>query len=207
MRRHLGWPGVFVLILASISFAQDGQKDKKADDDTPDYYPLQAGNQWQYKITARNDSYKVTMRVGKVEDDGKLVRIDNVSTKPQQSEHLMLTDKGLFRARVNGAELTPAIQLIPYPVKLGSKWNGTYVAKGSDAKNEYKGEIGPKEETVEVPAGKFQAIRVRISLQKDGQQVDATYWFARDVGMVKQTSEAAGSSLVLELEKFERKKN
>ena len=66
--------------------------------------------------------------------------------------------------------------------------------EGEKNKNEYSGEISPKEETVEVKAGKFQTIRVRVKLDADGQQIDTTYWFAKNVGIVKQVAEVTGSS-------------
>ncbi len=80
---------------------------------------------------------------------------------------------------------------------------------GDKTKHTYEGVIGPKEETVEVPAGKFKTIRVDIKLEENGQQVDITYWFAQDVGFVKQTVDAAGAFFTfftLELEKLEQKK-
>lgn len=79
-------------------------------------------------------------------------------------------------------------------------------SRGEEGKHDYEGEIGAKEETVEVPGGKYQTIRVQIKLEENGQQIETTYWFAKDVGFVKQTLNVAGISIMLELEKFDRKK-
>jgi len=46
-----------------------------------------------------------------------------------------------------------------------------------------------------------------MRLESKGQNVTATYWFVKDVGIVKQTVDAPGLSILMELEKFEPAKN
>ena len=51
-------------------------------------------------------------------------------------------------------------------------------------------------------------MRVSIRLEgKGGQNVTTTYWFVKDIGFVKQTVDAAGLSILMELEKFEPAKD
>jgi hypothetical protein len=58
---------------------------------------------------------------------------------------------------------------------------------------------------VEVPAGKFKAIRVDIKYE-GAQNIETTYWFCLDVGFVKQTVNLNNLNIVMELEKYELKK-
>jgi hypothetical protein len=211
MSRNLGLRaalGIMILLAASLAFAQDAQKDKKdekAKDKAPEYYPIQPGNEWHYSVTANNQTTKVVTRIAKLEDFGgkKLARLETPNAK--DTEHLFQNEKGVFRARLNGAELTPPFQLIPYPAKPGAKWKGAFSVPGEKENHTYSGEI-LKEETIKVPAGEFKTMRVHIKLETDGQQLETTYWFAQDIGFVKQSLESAGVSIVLELDKFERKK-
>jgi Protein of unknown function (DUF3108) len=209
MSRHLGLRaalGIVIVLAASLALAQDAQKDKKdVKDKAPDYYPLQAGNEWHYSATANGQTTKVVTRIAKVENlDGQLLaRLESPNAK--DTEHLFQNEKGVFRARLNGMEVTPPFQLIPYPAKPGMKWKGEFTVAGEKGTHTYTGEI-QKEESIKVAAGKYETIRVYIKLEENGQQVETTYWFAKDVGFVKQTLDVAGASITLELEKFERKK-
>jgi hypothetical protein len=202
--------GVVILLAASLALAREVQKDKKleekAKEKAPDFYPLQPGNERHYKVTANDQESKISTRIAKIENiDGvMLARLE--AGKGLITEHLLVNEKGVFRARLNGAEVSPPFQLIQFPAKLGSKWKGTFVVAGEKGKHTYDGAIAAKEETVEVPAGKFKTIRVDIKLESDGQPIDTTYWFAKDVGFVKEILDVAGTVITLELEKFERPK-
>lgn len=208
MSRHQGFRaalGVLVLLAASLALAHGARGDKKdAKETPPDYYPLQVGNEWHYTQTQTGgQTSKVVTRVTKMEtlDGQALIRLERPDAK--YVEHLFQNEKGVFRARSNGAVLTPAVQVIAYPAKPGAKWKGEF-AFGKE-KAVYAGEI-QKEESIKVPAGEFSAVRVHVKLEQSGENIDMTFWFAKDVGLVKQTMESAGSTFTMELEKFERKK-
>jgi hypothetical protein len=210
MSRHLRLHaalGVVILLAGSLAIAQDGQKDKKeVKEKAPDYYPLQAGNEWHYSAIANGQTTKVITRIAKLEDfDGlKLSRLESPTAK--DTEHLFQNDKGVFRARFNGAEVTPPFQLIAYPPTPGTKWKGAFTVQGEKGAHTYTGEILKEEKPITVPAGKYETIKAYIKLESNGQQVETTYWFAKDVGFVKQSLDVAGTSITLELDKFERKK-
>ena len=55
-----------------------------------------------------------------------------------------------------------------------------------------------KEESIEVPAGKFKAVVVQIKHENAGRK-PTTYWFVQDVGFVKHTYALGGLNVVLEL--------
>ncbi len=195
---------VFGVILALATAFADGQE-KKQNTPGTSYYPLQVGNQWSFRVTVGENSANAISKIAKMEtidglDLAKLEAIVNGNVVA--TEHLRETEKGIFRHRNNGAEITPPICLLEYPVKLKetSKWRGD-IKVGAD-KGTYSCEA--KQEGVTVPAGEFKdAIRVSIRLEGKGQNVNTTYWFVKDKGFVKQTVEAAGLSIVMELEKYE----
>ena len=201
--------GFLLLLAAALSSAQEGTKDKKeATKDkkdltatkTANYYPLQEGNEWHYKVTVGGNSVTAISRIAKIEkiDDMPLSRLEaSVNDKIVATEHLTQTADGIFRHRNNGQEIAPPICLLKYPVKAGSKWEGP-ITVGKDAGN-YTAEA--TEEDVEVPAGKFKAVKVVIALESNKQKINTTYWFVKDLGFVKQTVATAQLTILMELEK------
>ena len=209
MRSHL--PRAFCLFIlclvaASLSSAQDAKNDKAPT--TPNYYPLDVNNEWQYKVTANGRNSTIVTKIVKFEaiNGAKLARLE--SPNVNMTEHLTQTDKGVFRNRFNGAEITPPFKLLPYPATPGAKWEGEFTVEKDPGKHKYSGEL-VKEEEIAVPfekGKKFKAIRAVIKLEENGKMIETTYWFVQDVGFVKQSFETTGLSVLLELEKFEKKK-
>ncbi len=189
--------GALVLLATALAGAQD-----KAGNLAANYYPLQVGNQWTFKVTIEDKSNTAVSRIAKIETIDKLplARLEaSVNGNVRATEHLMQTEQGIFRYRNNDKEITPPICLLKYPVKDKAKWEGEI--KLGNEKGKYLCET--KEESVETPAGKYKAVKVSLRLESKGQNVATSYWFVKDIGIVKQTVEAAGLSNLMELEKFE----
>jgi hypothetical protein len=198
--------GVLFLLAALIGALDAKPLPKNAKDEkTPNYYPIEVGNAWHYKVTANGKDAKITTRIAKIEDFNgeKLARLESPTVA--LTEHLSQTAKGVFRHRFNGAEVSPPFNLLPYPAKPGTKWQGEFTVEKDQGKHKYSGEIY-QEENIDVPAGKYKALRVVIKIEEKGMTIETAYWFVKDVGFVKQTVEAPGLSILLELEKMERKK-
>jgi hypothetical protein len=201
MRRHLRFVllgGVSLLLTAAVSGAGDNKKPAQS----PDYYPLQVGNQWNYKLIV-NDKKEVTMitRIAKMETikDQPYFRLEaEVNGRIAATEHLRHSDKGLIRLRTNDFEADPPILLIKKGAKPGDKWGGTITVAGKKSKYESVA----AEDMVKVPAGRFKTLRVAIRLEEGANVVNTTYWFAPGVGFVKQTVEAPGLNINIELEKY-----
>ena len=81
------------------------------------------------------------------------------------------------------------------PVPLSLKFGGIYHKIG-------------KVDEVKVPAGTFRNVVTSSSdnLDSNGQKIGLTYYFAKDVGIVKQTVVTEGLNVIMELDRFERKK-
>ena len=197
--------GILFLLAATLADAQDAKQDPKAPPFEPNYYPLQVGNQWTFRVTVGDSSTIATSRIAKIEtmDDVPMARLEaSVNGNVVATEHLAQNKDGVFRYRNNALEITPPICLLKYPVVPGAKWDGD-ITVGKD-KGKYSCET--KEEAVEVTAGKYQAMRVTIKLESKGQNVTTTYWFVKDIGFVKQTVGAGDLNITMELEKFEKAK-
>jgi len=204
MCRHLRMQllvGVTFLLSATVSIAGGDKKGKEA----PDYYPLQVGNQWNYKLDVNGKEIAMITRIAKIETikDQPYARLEaEVMGKVTATEHLRKTDKGVIRLRTNTIEADPPLLLIKTPLKAGDKWGGEFTADGKQAKYETR----VSEEMVKVPAGRFKTMKVAIRLQEGGTVVNTTYWFAAGIGFVKQTVEAPSLNISIELEKYKLNK-
>jgi hypothetical protein len=95
--------------------------------------------------------------------------------------------KGVFRLGGAKGELGEPVPLLKLPAKEGETWTverpGSF-AKGPGGSNKATYTVG-KEEEVEVPAGKFKAIRVEMALELRGGTLKSSTWYAAGVGIIK----------------------
>lgn len=196
MKRFAVWAVVLATALAAPCAAAPKPT-------APDYYPLKPGTKWHYRVTVGGRTGAVACRIAKVEtiDGQPLARLETVvGEKSVASEHLRTDAKGIYRHRANGLEPVPPIQLLRYPVKDGDRWESEFSV------GEEKGKLAVVvigKEEVEVPAGKYKAVKVEVNTDSGGQKISTTYWFADGVGIVKQRSDLGGRETVLDLEKYE----
>jgi hypothetical protein len=199
MRRHLCLSllcGVCFLLAAAVSGGGETKKDKPVD-----YYPLQVGNQWNYKLDVNGKDITMITRIAKIETikEKAYARLEaEVMGKVTATEHLRVTDKGIIRLKTNDFEADPPLLLVKSNVKAGDKWGGAFTVMGKKAKYDAVAE----EEMVKVPAGRFKTMRVAIRLEEGAMVVNTTYWFAPGVGFVKQTVTAPMLNITIELEKY-----
>ncbi len=197
---------VFGLALScqSLATAQEKKQESKA------YYPLKAGNKWTYQIDSdavAKGSAKLSNQIAKMEkiDGVSLFRLETTAKeKVVASEHLSITDKGVFRNRYNGIEVSPPICMLKLPIKKGSTWKTE--SKVGDEKLSVS--CKSDEDEIEVPAGKFKTVKVVMDAEVVGAGiiVSNTYWFAQGVGIVKQHVNINSMQFTLLLEKFEEGK-
>lgn len=194
------WPGFLIGKGEKIA-----AKDQKANPDKFNYYPVEVGNNWHYRVTANGNLTNASMRISRhdVINGEKLARLDFLNGPV--TEHIAQTEKGVFRHGINGSQLNPPLRLLPYPPDVGTKWEGNFTSDIAPGKNRYFGEI-QQEEMVDVPAGRFKALRVHLRVEQFGPDIQTTYWFVKDVGFVKQAVNIQGLPMTMELERFEIKK-
>jgi hypothetical protein len=197
---------VFGLALSCqpLATAQEKTQDSKS------YYPLKAGNKWTYQIesdSVAKGSAKLINQIAKIEkiDGVSLARLETIAKgKVAATEHLNVTEKGIFRNRYNGTEVSPPICILKFPIKKGSTWKTE--SKVGDEKLSVS--CKSDEDEIEVPAGKFKTVKVVMDAEVAGAGilVSTTYWFAQGVGIVKQHVNINSMQFTILLEKYEEAK-
>jgi hypothetical protein len=193
------------------------------------YLPLQQDASWTWKVTQKNGddvrSYQlVAWDFGAVPaSDGtchQLIVTDDQS--PSEGVQYWSADaKGIWEhdreylgnLRGVGRGRT---RLVPAPLGVEAKWAWdsqmsyqTASFNGQDPpprdpeldRIHHTGELVALEEAVTIPAGKFNAVHVRIKSVCKGWDLDSTrdLWFARGTGIVKEVEAGPSGSIVREL--------
>jgi len=166
------------------------------------YYPLKVGNKWTYRFTS-GSSGKVDVRVTKLEKVGDvmcaLLEAKAGSDGTPTTEHVAVQADGVYRYTSEGHKIEPPLRFLKLPPKSGDRWDVDSKSAGETVKGTFT--LG--EADVTVPKGKFRAV---TSDTKDmtvgGNKMEQTWWFAPEVGMVKQVYKFADKEVVLELESF-----
>ena len=164
---------------------------------------LQIGDRWE---RSNGRTYEVVKR----ESDHYVVRYLSSTTKG--TEHWRGASLGSFVFQRDNAapQVTyePAPELLRFPLAVGVQWEFTYrnVLVGASFRRSNKVEGW---DTVKVPAGTFQALRVNsVGVRLDNNyRFTETYWYAPEVrGLIKATSDVADprarSSMEFELLRF-----
>ena len=192
--------GGYLFVLA-IGLASGTERAAMGQDKAPDYFPLKAGTKWAYELDQNGKKVKITSQIAKLEKmDGKSLALleTTINGEVAATEHLASTEAGVFRHRVNGIELSPPVCLLKYPLKKDDTWETEATIANEQLK--IKGKVLDNEE-VTVAAGKYKAFRVEVETSAAGMRATTIFWFAPDVGVVKQTTENAGKTVTAELEK------
>jgi hypothetical protein len=166
-----------------------------------EYYPLKAGTEWRYHFDADRVTKTFEARITKIEEiDGlHLARVDaEVNGAVVATEHLRVTDEGVFRCRYNGSEVTPPVCILKFPIKDGDSWQ----SENRVGNQEFAVRSTVSHEAVEVPYGKYEAVKVVVATEQGGQAITSTYWFAPGIGNVKQVMEIGGKKMSFELFEF-----
>ncbi len=152
------------------------------------YHPTKVGDTRVYETRSGEKVLEVvTVIVTKVETTDDRFQVE-VSTERELAAQKFITrhtvevsPKGVVRIVVEG-ELPNPMTLLKLPTKVGDSWNGpnmrpTYTVVKVD-------------EMVEVPAGKFRAIKIEFAMGTDPK---TTVWHAPCVGVVKTMINLGGT--------------
>jgi hypothetical protein len=176
---------LIVLLTATVVSAAPAPKTKEVF-----FFPTKGGDKREYEVRNGDQaSSSFTDLVTKVETADKALHVtvsrDYSDTRPFVTTIAVSAD-GLFRVAANGKTLDRPVPLFKTPAKVGTKWDA-----GGDSPVSY--EI-VKEEDIEVPAGKYKALRVEATYEG---KVQTVLWFAPSVGLVKMTNPGSDVSTVL----------
>jgi hypothetical protein len=174
----------------------------------PSYFPVQVG----FKGVYDEGRFETTWEVAAVEEkDGEtVVTIHQISAdgKTEPYEKVSVSAKGLYRLEVFKFRVDPYC-FLRFPVKKADSWE--YDVAGQAGLRGVKGTmtVGPVEE-VEVPAGKFKAVRVDMVVTRANdaalaQPERGTVWYDPEVGLVKLTSDQGFTRVLKSFTRPEKK--
>jgi hypothetical protein len=190
----------FVLVVVGPSGSAPRLKDAP---DGP-YFPTTVGDRWVTEMRYQSHTSEFTEVVTAVEkkDGALLVTVGRESegvVGPNQSQ-VRVTDKGLFRLSNLGTVYDAPYCVLQLPPKPGNTWTSEVVSGGTVTSTfKYK---AIKEEDVEVPAGKFRALRIEVDIDSRGRTSRSVLWYDPRVGIVKLDHQDTDSGYVRVLKSF-----
>jgi hypothetical protein len=122
-----------------------------------------------------------------VKKEAKVITVESTSGKDFRcTKQYALSEEGLFRLSHNEYRYDKPWCILKAPYRTDDKWVVDVVDHfGVGGKSTHT--IG-KLEWVEVPAGKFRALRVETEHDGEKPALTATSWYAPDVGQVKMVA-------------------
>lgn len=214
---------------AGLSLApapQDKQaKDGLGPNDARRYLPLQYGASWHWRFRADDGrtAHCSWRCVRPVTAHGGTTAWELRATHGSYRswDYRSATSAGIYRFRnayiqpMRGVSTgSPPIRLVPGPIGAVTQWTWTEVGSvqtsgvgegpsDDQLRMNYTARIAAMSDPVEVPAGKFDAVRIQTKMtSKYFGETEQTLWLVRDVGIVKRVERGAKSTHTYELEKF-----
>ena len=171
-----------------------------------DYFPLNVGDSWNYRSTTadgKQSDFTIKVLNETKENGNPLYLVETVSTfQPihdwySKPSGWVLMHRQEYVKAGQKAEYQPTKQFLKNPLTSGDSW--TWKGKGMmGLEIEESNEVsGP--ETVTVPAGKFEAMKVMTKVVQGGAPVTKTYWYAPGVGLVKSMTDTGSVKSTTEL--------
>jgi len=162
------------------------------------YLPTTEGSQWVYQLSDIEDAL-LTLTLTSVEThkDRVIVEIGTELLGRIRTIKTMAVFPGAL-LEISPGSAPPAWELREGG-KKGTKWESTERHFRSDVTVVYSAEGA---ETIEVPAGRFRAVRIDAVYEYRGVRIRRSRWYAPGIGLVKET----GAGLELQLKSFTRGK-
>jgi hypothetical protein len=157
----------------------------KGDDKPVLYLPTAVGEKRVLESTWKGRSTETTVWVTAVETKGGMtvVSLAREEGGPTMVQYGASAD-GVFLVSMGKLVQDPPHRLLKLPPKEGETWESEFTAPPGIQAPKFKFTTG-KEEEVEVPAGKFKAVRVEEERTSPVRVNRTTYWHAPGVGIVK----------------------
>jgi hypothetical protein len=198
--RSLAYLALVLLLVLTV-----GPTGRTADDKAPEtpYFPLKVGDSWSYRMGDTRYTRKAT-KVEDVDNQSCVLIETMVGNRLVSSEHVAVKADGVYRCTSDGTKdhkYEPPLCFLKLPVKTGDTWNVESSVTGAGKKVSGAFKTG---EVAELKVGdkKYENVVTVTSDDFDagGTKTKVTYYFAMDVGMVRQTIAIEGQVVVMELE-------
>lgn len=183
------------LVAALLASAAPAPKDAESDY----FYPTQKGATWVYQ-RENDETVRTVTDVDNTGDGAKLVSCGFKDTEGKTVIVVILVSKeGLYEQSCRQPPDSRGTCLLKLPHRDGATWDMEDFPSTNLKVTHRMTAFGPEE--VEVPAGKYEAIRVVGEYKLNDTVFKGTHWYVRGIGIVK--SEVAGE-VVLTLKSFTR---
>ncbi|MFC1500005.1 CsgG/HfaB family protein [Candidatus Zixiibacteriota bacterium] len=173
------------------------------------WWPLQAGNSWEYEVSVVDQDESLTttrqtmVATGRIEFERRLCLGLGSSSGTGPDAYYMVEDSGIAllggQSIHEGAEtqslvFSPTRLLFPYKLRVGHYWETRSSAWLIE--EEKRSEVVlyhhavPRMETIEIPGvGGLECFLIQMDPLPPGSGGSITYWFAPGVGIVKSISD------------------
>ena len=204
-----------IAALVLMSLAMLAGMAQKTQPPPPDYFPLRVGDWWKYRsTTADGKQSEFTIKVlsdEKQSDTTSRYLVETLTTFQPIHDWYSKPNGWVLMHRIAypknealKADYQPVKQYLKNPLSVGSSWE--WKGTGMMGVNIEESSRVTGSELVEVPAGKFQAMKVETKVIQGGTPVTRTYWFANWVGMVKSMTDTGSVKSTTELLDYSFKK-
>lgn len=174
----------------------------------PDYFPLQVGYWWKYKLIEKNMEFTIKVTATETINSISCFKVETiVGDKTSfidyyaKSEGFVWIYKTVYPESKMEAIYEPtAKKYLKIVLNTADTWG--WKGKGMMGVDIESNDNVDKSETVEVPAGKFSTMRVLSKIIQGGQEVEKGYWYAPNVGLVKSHTNSSGIESTAVLVKY-----
>jgi hypothetical protein len=141
-----------------------------------DYFPLKPGMKWSFETLEGKIEVKSVGELKKIGDrEYRLIRNAFVGTPPDRDVPALVSENGV--ALFDEHDQVDMVWL-KLPATCGQEW--THKASTGSVALKIAGE-----EQIEVPHGKYRALKVVAQMDVQGAKGSLTIWYAKGVGEVK----------------------
>jgi hypothetical protein len=177
----------------------------------PDYFPLRVGDWWKYKSTTADDKtseFTVKVLNQEKQTDGAIFYLVETLTSFQPINDWYSKPTGWVVFQRQSYPKNPNLNVVfqptrnylKNPFKPGDSWSWQGQGMMGVEIQETSQVVGG--ESVVVPAGKFQAMKVVTQVTQGGTPVTKTYWYANRVGLVKSKTDTSTVKSTTELQDY-----
>jgi|SRR5262245_19680366 len=182
-------PRSLVVLVMSVALGTVSQSAPRLKEAKPAYYfPVGVGDKRvvEFDSPRGKEELAEVVTAVKEQDGGLLVTTRFEYRRGIGSDYQFeVSDRGITKVVADGVPLRSPVCHLRLPFKTGETWETEDQLVGQVIYSRATFTAGAEEE-VEVPAGKFRAVRVQVvSGQGFGE---TTHWYARGVGIVKSVS-------------------
>ena len=169
---------IVAILVGGPGSAASGAKDPPA----KLYYPTKVGTKRVYDRDTGGRYVEVVTDV-KTKGGQTLVTVcEEVDGKLESSDVVSVSNQRLASLYSGADPFDTPVPFLKPGAKAGATWDVEAAARGRTIKGRF---TATGEEEVEVPAGKFKALRVEANMTVNGRTFRATARYAPEVGMVK----------------------